>query len=179
MIIRECLNKEVADLTTVATFVEGLFGRYEEDSETRVQLLLLLRRYVERIILESRSTLSDSSIKALAAAKTTKNEIDLFQYELVNAGAAHRGDPSNMHKKGLMDEPFLFNLPSFIASLNANRSTRLAALLTGYPAQHWIIIGLLYASVVLCFLEESDGTAFFPYTLLCTFIVLLTLFFLI
>ena len=43
--------------------------------------------------------------------------------------------------------------------LNAQRSARLAILLTGYPFQHWLIIGLLYISVILCFLEESDGAA--------------------
>ena len=90
VIIRECLNKEVADLTTLASFVDGIFGRYEEDRSTRRRLLLHLRKYVERLIFESRSIKTKSSVDALASAKTSKNEIDLFQYEMVNAGAAHR-----------------------------------------------------------------------------------------
>ena len=70
----------------------------------------------------------------------------------------HTAD-SNVAKRGLFDEPYLFNLPAIIFDLNAQRSTRLATLLTSYPAQHWIIILLLYVSVMLCFLEESDGAA--------------------
>ena len=155
--IRECLNREVADLTTLASAIDAIFGRHVEDSETRTRILLLLRQYIERLILESRSTATESSINALERAKTSKNEMDLIQLELINTGAGHRktGDL----KEGFFDDPFRWSIPNIVIGLNAQRAARLATLLTGYPMQHWIIIGLLYLSVVLCFLEESDGAA--------------------
>ena len=153
--IRECLNREVADLITLATSVDAIFGRYSEDMMTRENVLLLLRQYAERLILESRSVATMSSKEALQSAKIGKNEIDLIQMELVNADASHRDED----KLGLFDDPFRWSIPSLIVGLNAQRSARLAILLTGYPFQHWLIIGLLYISVILCFLEESDGAA--------------------
>ena len=157
VIIRECLNREVADLTTLASAIDAIFGRYVEDVDTRGRMLLLLRQYIERLILESRSTATQSSIKSLEMARTSKNEMDLIQLELINTGCGHRklGDP----REGFFDDPFRWSIPNLIVGLNAQRSARLATLLTGYPVQHWLIIGLLYASVVLCFLEESDGAA--------------------
>ena len=153
--IRECLNREVADLTTLASATDAIFGRYLEDTDTRENILLLLRQYVERLILESRSIVTTSSKEALTSAKTGKNEMDLIQMELVNADASHR----NEDKLGLFDDPFRWSVPGLIVGLNAQRSARLATLLTGYPFQHWLIISLLYISVILCFLEESDGAA--------------------
>jgi hypothetical protein len=159
--IRECLNREVADMTTLATAVDTIFGRYVEDSDVRTRLLLLLKQYTERLILESRSTATESSATALSAAKTSRNEMDLFQQEIINTQAAHRRQAAvdSQHREGYFDEPFRLMIPTLIMSLNGQRSARLATLLTGYPVQHWIIIGLLYGSVVLCFLEESDGAA--------------------
>ncbi len=153
--IRECLNREVADLTTLASATDAIFGRYSEDCSTRENILLFLRQYVERLILESRSVATASSKEALLSAKTGKNEMDLIQMELVNADASHR----DVEKLGLFDDPFRWAIPGLIVGLNAQRSARLATLLTGYPFQHWLIIGLLYVSVILCFLEESDGAA--------------------
>ena len=157
VIIRECLNKEITDLTTVTNYIDVLFGRFEEDYQTRSDILLLLRKYVERIILESRSTLSGSSVKALAASQK-RCETALIRFHLSNASQRHRTH-SDVTRKGLMDDPFLFYLPETLRQIDYNRSTRLANLLTSYPAQHWIIISMLYFSVVLCFLEESDGAA--------------------
>ena len=36
--IRECLNREVADLITLATSVDAIFGRYSEDMMTRERM---------------------------------------------------------------------------------------------------------------------------------------------
>ena len=144
-------------MTTLTNSVDVVFGRYREDHTTRLDILLLLRKYVERIILESRSTFSDSSMKVLSNFQK-RSETALIRYHLSNASHRHRAE-NDQTKRGLMDDPLIFYLPETLRQIDYNRSTRMANLLTSYPVQHWIIISMLYFSVLLCFLEESDGAA--------------------
>ena len=107
-------------------------------------------------------SLFDKAFAALwcifSAASQKRCETALIRFHLSNASQRHRAQ-KEATRKGLLDDPFLFYLPETLRQIDYNRSTRLANLLTSYPAQHWIIISMLYFSIVLCFLEESDGAA--------------------
>lgn len=155
--IRECLNKEAADINTMSTIIDALYSRVEDDRENHQRLLYYLRQYTERLVLESRSIVTRSSQVTLAEAKTTMTEIDNLQTQLLKV-RAHSGEEYERVKFRMAD-PFEWAIPNLLIGLNSQRSVRLSALLTNYPVQHWIIITLLYFGIVLCFLEESDGAA--------------------
>ena len=155
--IRECLNKEAADINTLSTIIDALYSRIEDDRENHLRLLYYLRQYTERLVLESRSIVTRSSQITLAEAKTTMTEIDNLQTQLLQTKAQPVEEQQHINYR--MSDPFEWAIPNLLIGLNTQRSVRLSALLTNYPVQHWVIISLLYFAIILCFLEESDGAA--------------------
>jgi hypothetical protein len=128
---------------------------FDSDKASKAQAMGLVRDYVQRLIRECGTTTTSSGYAAMQALQAADSELEPLTRLLVSMPEPE----GNGAKSAPIYDPFRFFLPSMINTLNAQRSHRLAVLQTGFPIQHWTIISLLYMSILLCFLEESDGAA--------------------
>jgi hypothetical protein len=142
--MRALINKEVCELRLLRRAVFGMFGT-RQHARRRIQALELMRGYTEQ--LESESTvggvdgLNDLQLRGGIAV----NELDSM------AEMLHGIDGAAASRQGSVGVA-----ETLIVSLNGHRSNRVALLLSGFPAIHWVILGGLSASVCVAFLLVSD-----------------------
>lgn len=147
--VRQCLNKEACELAVLqaglraALYPPKPLDKNLNDTACYLQVLILLRAYVARVYAESASSADASLLQEQSVSDTELVAI-------LNELRVCKGIPS-FTVYPVRDEATLR-----ITRLNDARCDRLAAIATGFPFFHWMILALLACSVAVCFLVEVD-----------------------
>jgi len=120
-------------------------------SARALQLNLLLREYVTRLIFESRRGID---LEVLARIGASDSELDGMAEALYTA--PERGARDGAPARPLFVQNTGFTAMNLVRDLQMLRSERLALLQTPFPAVHWLILTILAGSIVLAFLFETD-----------------------
>lgn len=146
-VIRTCLNNEVSDMRTLQSSIESIFGGTDELRAEKYNLIVLMAVYISRVYCESQS----KSTAELRDKDKVLSPVNSELYTMTKIFGIYQR-PSSAGGSSL-DTGFA---QSLIVGLNGHRSLRLASLDTVFPPIHWLFLGLLASSVLVCFLLESD-----------------------
>jgi len=146
--IRTSINREACELRVLSSIVDS-FPSSVDQEKCRTYLV----HYTSRLISESKPSVKYNSLEfngsmesemngflnTLNKIVTNKDDDDLCEFSTINPAAA------------LVSEAY-----SALTRLNAERSTRISALLATYPALHYGILSTLALSICIAFLIETN-----------------------
>lgn len=143
--MRACISKEACQLRLLRQILLGMYGTAQH-SERRKASLVHLHSYVTQCVTETTPYAFDElALLEERGGFFSVNELEDISKMLHGIdGAAACRDFS------------VGTAQSTIVSLNELRSDRLAQLLSGFPAIHWLVLGVLSSSIVLLYLIDSN-----------------------
>ena len=143
--LRSSINKEVCELRLLRRAIFGCFGTAQH-SKRRAIALGILHSYTRTLIAETQiNCIERLEHIQVHGGGISKNELDELAEMLHGVDGAAASRQSSVHEaEGLL------------VSLNGHRSERVATTWSTFPDIHWSILIVLYSSIVLSFLIDSN-----------------------
>mmetsp|Transcript_42262 Transcript_42262/g.128215 ORF Transcript_42262/g.128215 Transcript_42262/m.128215 type:complete len:502 (-) Transcript_42262:333-1838(-) len=148
--IRITLNTEAGELRVLQAMVDSFPEAVQADtrisgmdSQDRCRSYLI--QYTNRLLAESQP---EVEIDNLMFTGSMDSELIGLVVELNKI--------TTTCVDGSIPQPILSESYAAVTRLNAQRSTRISAIQSTYPALHYVILSLLAASICTCFVIESD-----------------------